>query len=114
MSIPEDLSEAARLDGASEFTIYWRIILPLSKPALTAVALFQLIATWNDFSGPLLYLNDRDQFPLAYGLEQFVSSYSDQTHLLMAASVMFTLPMVILFFIAQKNFMQGLVFSGSK
>ena len=114
MSIPEDLSEAARLDGASEFTIYWRIILPLSKPALTAVALFQLIATWYDFSGPLLYLNDRDQFPLAYGLEQFVSSYSDQTHLLMAASVMFTLPMVILFFIAQKNFMQGLVFSGSK
>ncbi len=114
LSIPEEISEAARLDGLSEFGIYWRIILPLSKPALVTVAMFQLVASWNDFSGPLLYLSDHAKFPLAYGLEQFVSSYADQTHLLMAASVMFTLPMVILFFVAQKSFTRGITMTGSK
>ncbi|MEC9096950.1 MAG: carbohydrate ABC transporter permease [Planctomycetota bacterium] len=114
LSIPEEISEAARLDGLSEFGIYWRIILPLSRPALITVALFQLVASWNDFSGPLLYLSDHEKFPLAYGLEQFVSSYADQTHLLMAASVMFTLPMVILFFFAQKSFTRGITMTGSK
>tara|TARA_Y100001934_G_scaffold283210_2_gene401218 strand:- start:1062 stop:1880 length:819 start_codon:yes stop_codon:yes gene_type:complete len=114
MSIPEEISEAARLDGLSEFGIYWRIVLPLSKPALITVAMFQLVASWNDFSGPLLYLSDHEKFPLAYGLEQFISSYADQTHLLMAASVMFTLPMVILFFVAQKSFTRGITMTGSK
>ncbi len=114
MSIPEEISEAARLDGLSEFGIYWRIILPLSKPALITVAMFQLVACWNDFSGPLLYLSDHEKFPLAYGLEQFVSSYADQTHLLMAASVMFTLPMIFLFFVAQKSFTRGITMTGSK
>ena len=113
-SIPEEISEAARLDGLSELGIYWRIILPLSKPALITVAMFQLVASWNDFSGPLLYLSDHEKFPLAYGLEQFVSSYADQTHLLMAASVMFTLPMIILFFVAQKSFIRGITMTGSK
>ena len=114
LSIPEELSEAARLDGLSEFGIYWRIIVPLSKPALVTVAMFQLVVSWNDFSSPLLYLSDQEKFPLAYGLEQFVSSYSDQTHLLMAASVMFTLPMVFLFFVAQKSFTRGITMTGSK
>ncbi len=114
LAIPEEISEAARLDGLSEFGIYWRIVLPLSKPALITVAMFQLVASWNDFSSPLLYLSDHEKFPLAYGLEQFVSSYADQTHLLMAASVMFTIPMVLLFFVAQKSFTRGITMTGSK
>jgi multiple sugar transport system permease protein len=114
LSIPEELSEAARLDGLGEFGIYWRIVLPLSKPALATVALFQFIHAWNDFSGPLLYLSDRNQFPLAYGLEQFISSYGDQTHLLLAAAVLFTLPIVVLFFLAQRTFLQGIATTGLK
>jgi len=114
ISIPEELSEAARLDGLSEWGIYWRIILPLSKPALATVALFQFIATWNDFSGPLLYLNDPEKFPLAYGLEQFVSSYGDQTHWLLSAAVLFTLPVLILFFFTQRTFLKGIATTGIK
>ena len=78
------------------------------------MALFQFIATWNDFSGPLLYLNDPDRFPLAYGLEQFVSSYSDQTHLLMAAAVLFTLPVIVLFLFTQRTFLRGISTAGLK
>ncbi len=114
LTIPTELSEAARMDGLSEWGIFWRIILPLSRPALMTVALFQFIATWNDFSGPLLYLSDPDQFPLAYGLEQFVSAYSDQTHLLLAAAVMFTLPIIVLFFITQRTFVRGIATTGLK
>ena len=114
LTIPEELSEAARLDGCSEWGIFWRIVVPLSRPALATVALFQFIASWNDFSGPLLYLNDPDRFTLAYGLEQFISSYSSQTNLLMAASVLFTLPIVILFFFAQRTFIRGIATTGSK
>ena len=69
---------------------------------------------WNDFGGPLLYLSDPNQFPLAYGLERFVSSYADQTHLLLAASVLFTLPIVLLFFLAQKTFIEGIATTGVK
>ena len=114
ISIPEELSEAARLDGLSEWGIYWRIILPLSKPALATVALFQFIATWNDFSGPLLYLSDPEKFPLAYGLEQFVSSYGDQTHWLLATAVLFTLPVLLLFLFAQRTFLKGIATTGIK
>ncbi len=114
LTIPEELSEAARLDGLSEWGIYWRIVLPLSKPALATVALFQFIHSWNDFNGPLLYLSDPQKFPLAYGLEQFISSYADQTHLLLAASVLFTLPIVLLFLLTQRTFLQGIATTGLK
>ncbi len=114
LTIPDDISEAARLDGLGEWGIFTRIILPLSKPALATVALFQFIASWNDFNGPLLYLSDPQKFPLAYGLEQFVSSYSDQTHLLLAAAVLFTLPMVVLFLLAQRTFLKGIATTGIK
>jgi multiple sugar transport system permease protein len=114
LTIPEELSEAARLDGLSEWGIYWRIVLPLSKPALATVALFQFIHSWNDFNGPLLYLSDPQKFPLAYGLEQFISSYADQTHLLLAASVLFTLPIVILFLLTQRTFLKGIATTGLK
>ena len=114
LTIPEQLSEAARLDGASEWTIFLRIILPLSKPALVTVALFQFLNTWNAFSAPLLYLNDPKKFPLAYGLQDYVSSYRTQFGPLMAAAVLFTLPAVVLFFLAQRAFVQGIATTGVK
>lgn len=113
-SIPNSITEAARLDGCSEWNIFWRIVLPLSWPALATVALFQFIASWNDYGGPLLYLSDPEKFPLAYGLEQFVSSHSSQTHLLMAAAVLFTLPTLVLFFFTQRSFMRGIATTGLK
>ena len=114
LTVPEELSEAARLDGCSEWGIFLRILIPLSRPALVTVALFQFIAGWNDFGGPLLYLSDPNRFPLAYGLQQFTSAYSSQMHLLMAASVLFTLPTVVLFLIAQRAFLRGIATTGLK
>lgn len=114
LTIPEELSEAARLDGAGEWTILTRIIVPLSWPALATVALFQFLATWNEFAGPLLYLNDPQKFPLAYALQQFVSAYRTEFGPLMAAAVMFTAPVVVLFFLAQKTFIRGIATSGLK
>ncbi|HCK41443.1 MAG TPA: sugar ABC transporter ATP-binding protein, partial [Planctomycetaceae bacterium] len=87
---------------------------PLARPALVTVALLEFIAAWNDYGGPLLYLNDPTHFPLAYGLEQFVSSHSSQVHLLLAASVMFTLPIVVLFLLAQRHFLRGIARTGLK
>lgn len=114
LTIPEELLEAGRMDGLNTFGLFQKIVLPLSVPALATVALFQFVQTWNDFSGPLLYLNDPQKFPLAYGLERFVSSYGDQTHLLLAAATLFTLPMIVLFFLAQRTFIQGIATSGIK
>lgn len=114
LTLPREMLEAGRVDGLSEWGVFWRIGLPLSKPALATVAIFQFVYTWNDFSGPLLYLNDPEKFPLAYGLERFVSAYGDQTHLLLAASVMFTLPIILLFFLAQRTFIQGITTTGLK
>lgn len=114
LTIPSSLLEAARMDGLGEWGIFWRIILPLSKPALASVALFQGVATWNDLSGPLIFLSDPAKFPLAYGLERFKSSYSDQTHLLMGAALLFTLPIAALFLLSQRTFIEGIATSGMK
>jgi len=114
LTIPEELSEAARIDGAGEWTILTRIVLPLSWPALATVALFQFLATWNEFAGPLLYLNDPESFPLAYALEQFVSAYRTEFGPLMAAATMFTAPVIVLFFLAQKTFIRGIATTGLK
>jgi len=114
LTIPEELSEAARLDGASEWTILWRIIVPLSWPALATVALFQFLQTWNEFAGPLLYLNDPNKYPLAYALQQFVSAYRTEFGPLMAAAVLFTAPVIVLFFLAQQTFIRGISTSGLK
>ena len=94
--------------------MFTRIAVPLSIPALATVALFKFIETWNDFGSPLLYLNDPEKFPLAYGLERFVSAYADQTHLLLAAAVLFTLPIIVIFFLAQRTFVQGISTTGIK
>lgn len=114
MTIPESLLDAGRLDGLSAWGLFWKIVIPLSQPALATVALFQFVTTWNDFGGPLLYLSDPQKFPLAYGLERFVSAYGDQTNLLLAAATVFTLPMILIFFLAQKTFIQGISTTGIK
>ncbi len=113
-TIPDDLAESARLDGAGEFRIFGQIVLPLALPALTTVALFQFLATWNDFLGPLIYINDPRKYTLAYGLQQFMSAYDGQWAQLMAASILFTIPIIILFFFAQRTFIQGIATTGGK
>jgi multiple sugar transport system permease protein len=115
MTIPDELSEAARIDGCSEFGIFWRIILPLSRPALAVVALFTFMWAWNDFLGPLVYLQHQDQYTLALGLQTFQSQQGGtEFHYLMAASVLIIAPVIILFFFAQKTFIQGIATTGVK
>lgn len=112
--LPDELAEAARIDGASEWRIFWQIMLPLSKPALATCALFQFLATWNDFLGPLLYINDPKRYTLAYGLQQLLSTHGGEWASLMADSTIFILPIVVLFFFTQKTFVNGIATTGSK
>jgi multiple sugar transport system permease protein len=112
--IPEELAEAARIDGASEGRIFAQVMLPLAKPALATCALFQFLGTWNDFFGPLLYINDPSRYTLAYGLQQFLSGYGGKWAELMAGACIFTLPVVVLFFLAQRTFIQGIATTGGK
>jgi multiple sugar transport system permease protein len=114
MTIPQELSHAAKIDGASEFSIYWRIILPLSRPALATVALFTFLANWNDFLGPLIYLSNKDQYTLALGLYGFAGARRTEWGLLMAAGTVTVLPIVVLFFLAQRTFIQGVTLTGTK
>lgn len=113
-TLPTELDEAARIDGAGEWRIFTQVVLPLAKPALATCALFQFLGAWNDFLGPLIYTNDPSQFTLANGLQQFLSSYGGKWALLMAGSVLFTAPIIILFFFAQKTFIQGISTTGGK
>lgn len=113
-TLPTELDEAARIDGAKDWTVFVRVVLPLAKPALATCALFQFLGAWNDFLGPLLYTNDPKQYTLAYGLQQFLSAYGGKWALLMAGATMFTLPILILFFFAQKTFIQGISTTGGK
>jgi ABC-type glycerol-3-phosphate transport system permease component len=114
MSLPQELDAAARIDGASTFGIFWRIILPQARPGLAAVAIFEFTGAWNDFLGPLIYLNTPDHFTLALGLRAFVAEWGPQWHLLMAASLVTIFPVLLLFFLGQRYFIQGIVFSGVK
>lgn len=114
MGLPDQLRDSARMDGASEFRIYWQIMLPLAKPALLAVGLFQFIASWNDFIGPLLYLTNQSQYTLSLGLQQFQSRQGTEWGQLMAVSTMITIPIIVLFFFMQRVFIQGITFSGIK
>jgi multiple sugar transport system permease protein len=114
-TIPNELSEAARIDGCSELGIFLRIILPLSRPALAVVALFTFMWVWNDFIGPLVYLQDQQQYTLSLGLQTFQSQHGGtEWHLLMAASVLILAPVIVLFFVAQKTFIQGIATTGMK
>ncbi|MCM3720051.1 carbohydrate ABC transporter permease [Fictibacillus phosphorivorans] len=114
MGLPDSLREAAKIDGAGEFRIYWQIMLPLAKPAVLAVGLFQFMASWTDFLGPLLYLTDSLQYTLSLGLQQFQSQKGSEWGLMMAVSTMMTVPVIILFFFLQKTFIKGITFSGIK
>jgi multiple sugar transport system permease protein len=115
MTLPKEMSEAARIDGCSEFQIFWRIVLPLSKPALIVVALFQFMYSWNDFLGPLIFLTEQKHFTLALGLQSFQSqSGGTSWHHLMAAATMVVLPVLVIFFLAQKTFIEGISTTGGK
>ena len=115
LTIPQELSDAARVDGASEFQIMTRVIVPLAKPAIAAVALFQFLYAWNDFFAPLLYIGENQElWTLAIGLAQFRGQFAVQWNLTMAASVLFMLPVIILFFVAQRVFVEGVTLTGVK
>ncbi|MGG4144070.1 carbohydrate ABC transporter permease [Paenibacillus algorifonticola] len=113
-SIPKDLDEAAYVDGAGPWTIFYRIIIPLSKPALIVIGLFSFMNSWNDFMGPLVYLNEESKFTMALGLQMFQSLHSAQWHLLMAASTFVIMPVIIVFFIGQRYFIEGITLTGMK
>ncbi len=114
LSIPTDLDDAARIDGCSSWGVYWRIILPLSRPALMMVAIYVFNITWNDFFGPLIYLHNRNNYTISLGLQAFQTQAGPEWHLIMAASLVAMLPVLVLFFFGQRYFIQGVVFSGVK
>lgn len=112
--IPDELCEAARIDGMSEYGIWWRIMLPLSKPALSTLTIFTFVNTWNDFLGPLIYLTDTKKKTLQIGLRMFITDYSSEYGLIMAASVVALIPVLIVFLALQKYFVQGVATAGLK
>jgi ABC-type glycerol-3-phosphate transport system permease component len=112
--LPRELDEAAILDGANPLQVLWHVILPLSRPALATVAILSGLASWNDFLDPLVYLNDSDKYTLALGLSEFTGLYSSQWHLLMAAATVIIMPVAVLFFFAQRYFVEGVSLTGSK
>ena len=113
--IPEELMEAARIDGAGNWTIYWRLMLPLCGPVVAIVAIYTFLGTWNDFLGPLIYLNSPENRTLSLALNAFNGIFGvTDAHLLMAASVVCMLPCVILFFAAQKYFVESVTMSRLK
>jgi len=114
MTIPRDYDEAATIDGANLLQVYWKILIPLSKPVLATVGVFTFMWTWNDFLGPLIYLKSKDNYTLALGLQSFLDRYVNQWHYLMAASTVVILPMILLFFMAQRFFIEGITFTGLK
>jgi|YNPNPStandDraft_1061719.scaffolds.fasta_scaffold04167_3 multiple sugar transport system permease protein len=115
MTIPFELDDAAKIDGASTFRMYWQIMLPLSKPALATIAIFAFMGNWNNFLAPLIYLRDMSKYTLALGLRMFQGQYAvHNQHYLMAVSVATLLPILIMFFLAQKQFVQGIALTGIK
>lgn len=113
-TIPEELADAARIDGCSEFGIYWRIMMPLAKPALITVAIFTFLNSWNDLLGPIIYLRSPQNFTVAVGLASFRSTLDVSWDLQLAATTAVIVPVVILFFLAQRYFIKGIVMTGMK
>jgi len=114
MTLPLELDDAARIDGCSTLRIYWNIILPLAKPALATVAIFSFMANWNNFLGPLIYLNSPQNFTLALGLLTFQGQYYANFSQMMAVSLLVLLPLLVIFFIAQNLFVRGIALTGLK
>jgi len=114
LGVPRELMDAARLDGASEFRIWWQIVLPQVRPALVIVALFGIVYTWNEFFGPLIYLREREDFPLSVGLFTFQSQRAAEWAISLSGAFFTALPMVVLFLLTQRYFRQGLAARGLK
>lgn len=114
MSIPKELDEAAYMDGAKPFMVLCRIIVPLAKPAMIVVSIFSFIDVWNDFLGPIIYLSSNEKFTLALGLATFKGLYNAQWGYLMAASAAIVAPILVLFFVAQRYFIEGIALTGIK
>ena len=114
VTIPNSLIESATLDGAGRTRIFFQIMIPLCKPAITTVAIFTFMGNWSDFMGPLLYLNKADMYTISIGLQAFVQTHFVEWGMLMAASVVFTIPIIILFFFAQRYFIEGITITGIK
>lgn len=112
--IPDDLCEAARIDGMNEYRIYARIMLPLSKPALSTLTIFTFVNTWNDYLGPLIYLKTETKKTIQLGLRMFIGQYSSEYGLIMAGSIVSLIPVIIIFLILQKYFVQGVASTGLK
>lgn len=114
LTIPDELSEAARMDGLSEYGIWARIVLPLSKPAIASLALLTFVNTWNDYMGPFIYLTDNSLWTVQLGLKSFVGLYDAQYAMIMVGSVISVLPILVIFLLGQKYFVQGVATSGMK
>ncbi|MGQ9555158.1 MAG: carbohydrate ABC transporter permease [Anaerolineae bacterium] len=112
LTLPVEMEEAARVDGASTFRIYWQILLPLSGPVMASVAIFSFINHWNDFMGPLIFTNSVHSRTLALGLRFFRNEYTTSVNLMMCAAIFMVIPVLILFFAAQRYFVRGVVMSG--
>lgn len=112
--IPDDLCEAARIDGMNEYRIYAKIMLPLSKPALSTLTIFTFVATWNDYLGPLIYLKSQEKKTIQLGLKMFISQYSSDYGLIMAGSVISLIPVLLVFLFLQKYFVEGVASTGLK
>lgn len=112
--VPTELCEAARIDGLTEYGIWFRVMLPLSKPALSTLTIFTFVSTWNDFLGPLIYLTKNEVKTIQIGLRMFISQYSAEYGLIMAASVIALIPVLIIFLALQKYFVQGVAATGIK
>jgi multiple sugar transport system permease protein len=114
MGVPDDLLDAARVDGASEARIYLQVVLPLARPALATVAVFAFVWSWTDFLNPLIYLNDPERYTLSIGLYNFFSEHGVEWGALMAACTIFSLPLIGLFLVAQRQFIEGISLTGLK
>lgn len=114
LSIPNELLEAARIDGLNEYGIYFRIVLPLSKPALSTLVIFSFVTIWNDFMGPMIYFTPDHLKTIQLGIRMFIGHYSTEYGLIMAASVVALLPVSVVFLLFQKSFIQGVATSGVK
>ncbi len=114
MSIPNELSYAAKMDGAGDFMIYRRVIIPLSTPAITTVIIFSFLKTWNDFIGPLIFLSDNKLYTLSLGAQQIMHNLDPKWDMLLTLGVMMTFPVLIIFFVLQKYFIQGIAMTGIK
>jgi multiple sugar transport system permease protein len=114
MSIPNELSYAAKMDGAGDFMIYRRVIIPLSTPAITTVIIFSFLKTWNDFIGPLIFLSDNKLYTLSLGAQQIMHNLDPKWDMLLTLGVMMTFPVLVVFFVLQKYFIQGIAMTGIK